>query len=425
LLTEIVIILALIVANGVFSAAEIATLSVRPTRLRELVDGGMKRARAVEELRASPERFLATIQVGITVVSTAASAFGGASVAEKLTEVFRGAGVGKYAEGAALAVVVAGISFLSLMLGELVPKSLALRHGEGYALLVSRPLQGLAQLTRPLVWVLTGATNLLLKIFGDSTSFMESKLSSAELRLLLEEAARSGELRKDTGEIARRALDFEKLTVAEVMVLRDDIVAIDPKASTQEILKVLGDSGHARVLVCDGAIDNLQGYVTSREVLAQLASSGSVDLASIMRAPYYIPGAMAALEALKELQSRRMRLAIVVNDVGSVQGLVTVEDLVEELVGDIFHEHEVPATELKPGPDGAYELAGSARLRRVNRELGLDLPTRAGQTAAALVIQLAGGIPKKGDRVRVNEVELEVIEATPRRVLRVKLRKPR
>jgi len=425
LLTEIVIILALIVANGVFSAAEIATLSVRPTRLRELVDRGMKRARAVEELRASPERFLATIQVGITVVSTAASAFGGASVAEKLTEVFRGAGVGKYAEGAALAVVVAGISFLSLMLGELVPKSLALRYGEGYALLVSRPLQGLAQLTRPLVWVLTGATNLLLKIFGDSTSFTESKLSSAELRLLLEEAARSGELRKDTGEIARRALDFEKLTVAEVMVLRDDIVAIDPKASTQAILKVLGDSGHARVLVCDGAIDNLQGYVTSREVLAQLASSGSVDLASIMRAPYYIPGAMAALEALKELQLRRMRLAIVVNDVGSVQGLVTAEDLVEELVGDIFHEHEVPATELKPGPDGAYELAGSARLRRVNRDLGLDLPTRAGQTAAALVIQQAGGIPKKGDRVRVNEVELEVTEATPRRVLRVKLRKPR
>lgn len=425
MLTEILIILALIVANGVFSAAEIATLSVRPTRLQEMVARGMKRAIAVKELRASPERLLATIQVGITLVSTAASAFGGAAVAERLAGVFRGLGLGAYAEGLALAAVVATISFLSLMLGELVPKSLALRYSEGYALLVSRPLQLLAHAGRPLVWGLTTATNLVLRLFDDSTSFTESKLSSSELRLLLEEAAKSGELRKDTGEIARRALDFEKLSVAEVMVLREDMVTLEVSASTEEVVRVLGESGHARIPVCEGGAESVVGYVTAREVLGQMATRQQVSLPEIVRAPYFIPGTMPAVEALKELQQRRMRLAIVVSDSGALLGMVTVEDLVEELVGDIFHEYEKPAAALALGADGSCEVPGSSRLHRLNRELDLDLPTQHGHTLAALVIHLAGGIPRKGDHLQLDGFLFEITDASPRKVLRVRVRKRR
>lgn len=425
MISEILIILALIVANGVFSAAEIATLSIRPTRLKELVGRGLKRALAVEELRSSPERFLATIQVGITLVSTAASAFGGAALAERLTEVFKRLGLGAYAEGAALATVVAVISFLSLMLGELIPKSLALRYGEGYALLVSRPLQLLAQTGRPLVWVLTKSTNLVLRLFDDSTSFTESKLSSAELRLLLEEAARSGELRKDTGEIARRALDFEKLSVAEVMVLREEMVTLEINASTTEVLRVLGESGHARIPVFEGQADSVIGYVTAREVLGQMASARQVTLREIVRPPYFVPGTMPAVEVLKELQQRRMRMAMVVSEAGTILGLITVEDLVEELVGDIFHEYEKPAAPVQVGPDGSCEVSGTARIRRVNREMGCELPTRYGHTLAALAIQLAGGIPQKGDRFQTEGMLIEIVEASPRKVVRVRIKKSR
>lgn len=425
MLTEILLILTLIVANGVFAAAEIAILSVRPTRLRELVARGMRRAVALDELRAFPERFLATIQIGITLVSTTASAFGGAAVAERLGALLQRIGLGKYAEEAALALVVVVISFLSLMLGELVPKSLALRYGESYALLVSRPLQLLAQAGRPLVWVLTASTNLLLRLFGDSTSFTETKLSSTELRLLLEEAAKTGELRKDTGEIARRALDFEKLSVAEVMVLREDMVLLDLNATTEEVLRILGESGHTRFPVHNDTPDSIVGYVTARDVLAQMAASQQIVLATALRPPYFIPATMPAVEVLKELQQRRMRMAIVVSDTGHILGLITIEDLVEELVGDIFHEYESPPVALALNQEGVCEVAGSMQLRQINRELGLELPTRHGHTLAALAIHLAGGIPKKGDRLQTTGILLEISEASPRKVLRVRLKKPR
>lgn len=389
------------------------------------MERGLKRAVAVEELRASPERFLATIQVGITLVSTAASAFGGAAVAERLTGLFRQLGLGTYAEGVALGTVVASISFLSLMLGELIPKSLALRYGEGYALFVSRPLQLLAQVARPLIWILTHSTNLMLRLFDDSTSFTESKLSSAELRLLLEEAARSGELRKDTGEIARRAIEFERLSVAEVMVLREEMITLEINAPTTEILHVLGKSGHARLPIHDGQPESIVGYITSREVLEKVAETQQVNLREIMRPPYFVPGTMPAVEVLKELQQRHMRMAMVVNDTGAILGLITVEDLIEELVGDIFHEYEDTSRVMHSEGEGSWEVAGSIRIRRINRELGCELSTRYGHTLAALTIHLAGGIPKKGDRFQVDGIWLDIVDASPRKVLRVAIRKPR
>jgi putative hemolysin len=192
---EIAVVLLLIAANGVLAGAEIAVLAVRSSRLRELVARGRPGARAVQTLRDDPERFLATVQVGITVVGSAAAVFGGASVAARLTPLFAEVpSLSRYAEDAALAVVVVLVSYLSLIFGELVPKSLALRSGERYALLVARPLQRLAALTRPVVRLLTASSNLVLKPFGDATSFAESRVSPDELRQLVDEAAKTGAL---------------------------------------------------------------------------------------------------------------------------------------------------------------------------------------------------------------------------------------
>lgn len=420
---ELVIILVLILANGLFAGAEIAILSVRKTRLRELLDQGSRRAKAVASLRKQPERFLATVQIGITVVGTAASAFGGASVASRLTPPLEHLGLGQHADDVALAIVVAVISFLSIVLGELVPKSLALRSAEQYSLLAAKPLSWLATLARPLVWTLTTASNLVLKLFRDSTTFTETKLSPDELRLLVEEAATSGELDPNTGEIASRVFDFGKLPVSAAMVPRDQMICVPREITTDELMAALGESGHARLPVYEGTRDNIVGYLTAREVFIQLSKQHEVRLADILRAPYFVSEHMLAIVALRELQRRKMHLALVVDEQGMLVGLVTIEDLVEELVGEIMQEHE-HLPELERREDGSAVVPGVTPIRELNRALALSLPEREGSwsTLAGLAIALAGGIPRVGQQIITNDGTLiEVLEATPRKVQKLRV----
>jgi putative hemolysin len=413
-----------VLANGVFSGAEIAILSVRKTRLRQLVEQGSRRAAAVEQLRKEPERFLATVQIGITLVGTTASAFGGASVAARLTELFTALGLGAQADDVALFVVVAVIAFLSIVVGELVPKSLALRSAEAYALLLSRPLLGMAWLTRPMVWSLTAASNVFLRLFGDKTSFTEGRLSPDELRQLVEQSATAGELDPRTGEIASRAFDFGTLKVGAAMIPREKMISVPKNTTTVELTRVLGESGHARLPVYEGTPDNIIGYVTAREVFVQLSHQREVVVADIMRTAYFVPQSMGAMDALRQLQGRRMHMAIVVDDQGALVGLVTIEDMVEELVGEIMHEHEVPSL-LTRDPDGSTMVAGNTQVREVNRALDLELPEGDWSTMAGLAIALAGGIPRPGDALKAQDGStIEVLEASPRKVQKLRIRPP-
>lgn len=237
---EILIILALVLANGIFAGAEIAVIALRKSRLAQLVDEGRAGARSILALRNEPERFLATVQVGITVVGATAAAFSGASLAARLTPVLeRVPAISHVAEDVALAIVIAVVSYLSLVFGELVPKSIALRASEAYALLAARPLRALAWLARPLIWFLTSSSNLVLRPLGDSTSFTESRLSPDELQQLVEEAAKVGSLDEGTSEIASRALDFGSLTAADVMIPRNRVNGIPRNASPADVRRIL------------------------------------------------------------------------------------------------------------------------------------------------------------------------------------------
>ncbi len=421
---EIVVILALVVLNGVFSGAEIALLSVRATRVQELVDEGRRGARRVAELRAHPERLLATVQVGITVVGATAAAFGGSSLSGPLADVLRPA-LGPRAEPVALAAVVAGVSYLSLVLGELVPKSLALRMAEPYALVVAAPLSAVAWLARPLIWLLTASSNVVLRLFGDRTSFMESRLSIDELRQMVDEAAIAGTVDEQAGDIASRALDFSGLTVADVLVPRSEMVSLPSSATLDELARVALDTGHSRVLVHGADPDDLLGFVLARDVLALGRRGGVERLADHVLPVPFVPLTMKATELLRQMQRQRTHLAVVVDELGIVQGLVTLEDLLEELVGDILSEGDDPSrSPMVHEPDGAWIVVGSTPVRDLVRDLGLDLP-REGRfsTVAGLVLHLAGRIPEVGARVRTGDVELEVLEATRRRVKHVRLRR--
>ncbi|HYO74063.1 MAG TPA: hemolysin family protein, partial [Archangium sp.] len=278
----------LILANGVFSGAELAVLSVRKTRLSELLEEGNRAAQAVQALRNNPERFLATVQIGITVVGASAAAFGGASIAQRLVGPLTELGLKAETAGSlAVAVVVGLVSYLSLVLGELVPKSLALRFSEGYALFIARPLRGVSWVVQPLVWFLTASSNLILRFFGDRTTFTESRLSPDELQQLVEEAARSGSLDPRAGEIASRAFELGNIPLSAVMVPRSRMVALRRHSSAEEIKQVLLERGHSRMPVYEESLDNIVGYVIAKDLLGVAWEGQLIVLEDVMRPAWF------------------------------------------------------------------------------------------------------------------------------------------
>ncbi len=423
MLLELAVILALIAVNGVLAGSEISIISLRRGRVRQLVSERRSGAADVLALREAPERFLATVQVGITVVGATAAAFSGASVAYRIAPPLQRLGWSQpVAEDVALALVVALVSFLSLVFGELVPKSLALRSGERYALLVGRPLRALAWLARPVVWLLTASSNAVLRPLGDVTSFTESRLSVEELRQLVDEAGRTGALDARSSEIASRALAFGGLTAGDVMVPRNHVVAIPKDAAPEEVRRLLLEHGHTRMPVFQGQLDNIVGYVTARDVLALLWERELLVLDDIVRPPLFVPESAPAVRVLQELQAKRVWCAVVVDEHGGVAGLVTVEDLLEELVGELFSEYQAPEDLIRKQADGSAVVRGDVPIRDVNRALGLHLPEgETWSTLAGLCVSLAGAIPSAGAILNAGEARLEVLEANPRLVRRVKV----
>ena len=414
--------------SGIFAGTEIAVIALRGSRLDALVATRSKRARAVKRLRGDPERFLATVQIGITIIGAIAGAFGGATFAARLRPMLEKIpALAEHAESIALAVVVALISYLTIVLGELVPKSLALRYAEQYALLMSQPLLALSWLARPFVWFLTVSSNVVLRLFGDRTTFTEARLSSEELQQLVEGAAKTGSVNPLAGEIASRALDFAELTVAHVMVPRGQIIALPRHASLEEIREVVRERGHTRMPVFDGGIERVIGYVNVKDLVARAWEPRPFTLDAVVRPAHFITSAMRVVDLLEEMKRQRNQIAVVVDDTGMTTGLVTLEDLVEELVGDVFSEHEKPSAALvREEPDGSFLVQGDAPVRDVNRALDLDLPESAAwTTVAGLCLSLAGRIPKAGERLTTPDgTTLTIADSSERQVRSVRLRKP-
>lgn len=425
--SELVIILALLLVNGVLAGAEIAVIAVRRTRLDELVDKGSGAARAVQSLRAQPERFLATVQIGITVVGATAGAFGGATVAADLAPVLaRVDALAPWAPQLSLALVVTLVSYLGLVVGELVPKSLALKAAEPYALFMGRPLLWLSAVARPLVWFLTASSNVLLRPFKDRTSFIEARLSPEELTDMVEEAAKAGTVNPRAGDIAARALRLPELVASDVMVPRPSVAVLRRDATLEDVRHAVTVHGHTRFPVVEGDVDHVVGYVSVKGVLASLWSGAEFELEPLVRPAYFVPEAKSAVDLLTEMRTRHLPFGVVVDEHGGMAGIVTLEDVVEELVGEIFSEHVRRVPEFfHREPDGSVTVLGEVTVRDINRELGLELPEDDWTTIAGLCLALAKRIPARGERYpTVGGVVLEVVDASPRRVRSVRLHLP-
>ena len=424
---ELWVLLGLVALNALFAGAEIAVVALRPTRVRTLVAERRAGAEALARLQESPERFLATVQIGITVVSSSAGAFGGQILVGRLENILvRWSFMRPYAGEIAFGLVVGGLSYLSLVLGELVPKSLALRKSESYALWMARPLFLLSRFSRPLVWLLTTTSNLILRFFGDHTSFSETRISREEVQQLVQEATQVGELDPRVGDIATRALNFGDLSAADVMIPRPQIVALDVSSSYDEVHQRISSTPHSRFPIYAETVDEVIGYIASKDALA-LRSARDFDLRKIMREVPYFPETMRAVDILQELQRERKHLGIVVDERGCTSGLLTTEDLVEELVGELFAEGEEPTMPLiQKELHDAFLVPGAMSVREMNRELDLDLPTGdQWSTLAGLFIALAGHLPQPGESIWTeNGIRLDAVEVNVRRIALLRVHRP-
>ncbi len=426
MLSEVLFIIALALLNGIFSGAEIAVLNVRRTRLQELKEDERSGIDDLIAIRDHPERFFATVQIVITAVGVLAGVYAGASIAESLIPTFsRVAILAPVADKLAFGLVTLLVVMLQIVLGELVPKSLALRHTEVYALFISRPLRFLAWLARPLVWLFTTLSNLVLRPFGDQTTFTEGRLSRAELLQYVDEAATSGNLDPSAGEIVTRAVDFDNLDASSLMVPRPDIQSLPKTASVTDIARLAREGHHARVPIYEGELDNVVGFINLREVLAHQLGDEGFKLERFLHPVPFVPETMQAPRVLRELQRQRSHLAMVVDETGMVRGLVTMEDLLEELVGEIYSENDKPEEIIRRQPDGSALVLGRAAVHEVARAMDFELPEGdTFSTMAGLAIDLAGRIPEPGTVLQAEDgITLEIVEATPRRVRLIRLRR--
>jgi len=419
ILAVVLIIVGLVVLHGFFAGAEVAVETVPRSRVRELAQDRKAGARSLEKLRSEPERLVAVARSVTIALAIAAGVVGGGFLARELAPDI----------GLAPAVVlgIAAISLLMLVAGELVPIALALRRSERWALWSAGILRAVLLICRPLLFLSRGVANAVLSLFGGSTTFDADRIAPEELQEELEEAAEEGTIDPGASRIAIRAIDFGELTAGEVMVPRNRVEAIPRDIPVGELREVLLEHGHTRMPVYAGTIDEIVGYISIKDVLALAWDERLFVMEDLLRPAYFVPETIRAITLLRSMQRRRVSLAIVVEESGGLAGIATIEDLVEELVGEIYSEEESMTPEaIHVNPDRTALVMGIAQVRDVNRELDLELPEGDGwSTVAGLCLDLAGRIPAKGERLLApGGVVLEVTEASARRVRAIRIHLP-
>lgn len=419
---EIVIVLALVVLNGAFAMSELALVSVRRARLAVLERKGVPGATRARLLAEDPQRFLPTVQVGITLVAILEGTFGGARIADDVQVWLERVPVLRPVAGSlALALVVLVITYVTLVIGELVPKQLALRRPEAIAVRVARPLGFLAALTAPVVWILGISSEAVLRLLRVNRSARQA-VTEEELKALLAEGAQAGVLETGEREMIERLLRLADKPVRAIMTPRTDIAWIDRTDSAKQIAAELKSAPHSRFVVCDGTVDNVVGVVQAKDILDRILGGGELSVAAALRQPMVMPDTVSALDALERLKSDPLGMALVMDEYGSFEGVVTAADVLEAIVGEPDPPAE-PAGAAPPDPDAPTMLDGMMPVDELKARLQLpDLPAEGSyHTVGGLLLALLRRVPRAGDRIVFAGWRFEVVAMDGRRVDRVRV----
>jgi magnesium and cobalt exporter, CNNM family len=426
---ELLGIVVLILANGFFSAAEISIVAVRKSRLAQLSSEGRSVASIVTALKDDPSRFLATVQVGVTVVASMASVIGGAAAVRYLEPLVHAAlpqMLSHWAEFVALTLTVVLISYFTLVVGELVPKSMALAHSERLACLAARPINRLSQFAHPLVKLLTLSTDAVLWLFGQQAKAEEAFVSEEEVKHMVREGARHGIFDEAERQLIHSVFEFTDTSVREVMVPRSEVHAVEAGVPLSDILKELVETGFSRMPVFQNDLDHVVGIVHIKDLLREVQKPQPVSLAAIMHPAFFVPDSMQISDLLRELQSRRTHMAIVVNEFGTVIGLVTIEDLLEEIVGEIRDEFDFDEEQaIQELPDGSLLVQGSLPLADLNEQYSIPFEeTPDYRTLAGLVLARLKRFPKGGEAISDSGYKMTVVVLDGRRLRKIRIEGP-
>jgi len=433
---ELLIILLLILLNGFFAAAEIAILTARRGRLEQLANEGDGAALIAMELAQDADRFLPTVQVGITVVSTLASVYGGARIEEQLAMWIATASwpwLVANNHTLAITMVVGGLAFCSLILGELVPKRVALQNAEPLARVVAYPMLWLQRLTRPVIWLLQFTTWIFLRMLGQD-AHRKATVSVEDIQHLIDAGTEAGILGHSQYKVAKEALRLGGRTLSEFLRPRIDIDAIDIDTPSEEVVGSIAMSGFSRVPVCEGNIDHIIGFVYIKDVFLQQYLGRPIDLRRLVRPPLFVPKTLTVTRLLELFKENRTQLAIVLDEYGGTQGMVTLEDVFEMLVGDIHDEHRQDHRRDEEAKtvrrdDGSWLVDGLVNLHELQQTLNVprwsEPPPRGVGTLSGLVLGVLKRPPKVGDVLEWSHLKIEIVDMDGPRIDRLLVQPPK
>ncbi|WP_448562095.1 hemolysin family protein [Trichothermofontia sp.] len=423
-LLELLIIFLLVLANGAFAMSEIAIVSARRARLQHLASRGDRRAEAALSLAESPNRFLSTVQVGISLIGIVAGVFGGATFSQSLATALQQVRfLAPYADAIALVIVVMAITYLSLVVGELVPKRLALHHPEQIAMFVARPMLCLESAASPIVSFLSTSTEVILRLFGIEHSEAAPSISEEEIKVMIQQATKAGTFEEVEQAMVERVLRLGDMRVSALMTPRPDIVWLDLEDTMAENYRKLVESPHTRFPVCQGGLDHLLGVVQVNDLLTRELSGQALELTSVLRQPVYVPESTRGLKVMELFKQASTHIALVVDEYGVIQGLVTLNDILEAIIGDIPSVGTPEEPEAVQREDGSWLLDGMMAIDDF-RELFL-LPELPGEqrgnfhTLGGFVITHLGRIPNTADYFEWDNFRFEVADMDGNRVDKV------
>lgn len=417
---EFLIILILLVMNGVFAMYEIALVSSSKARLETLAGKGNSSAKGVLKQLEEPEKFLSTIQIGITLIGIVSGAFGEVALTDQVTPLFAEIpALEPYARNLAMVTVVAVITYLSLIIGELVPKSIALSNPERYATVLSPAMTLLTKISYPFVWLLSASTKLLNKILGISGD-EERNMTTDELKFILRQSTQQGIIDQEDTDMLYDVFRFSNKKVNELMTYRKDLVSLHPTDAKEEVLEIIENRRFSKYLLADRANDEVLGVVSVKDIILMIGSHESFDLTKIAQKPLYIPESLYAKRVLELFKRNKNKFGVVVNEYGGIEGIITLHDLTESIFGDILEEDDVEEEEIATRQDGSMLVDASMNIGDFMEEMGIlsydDLENKDFTTLGRMAMFYIERIPKAGDTFDYKNLKFEVVDMDRGRV---------
>lgn len=417
---EIFILIGLFFLNGLFAMSEIAVVTAKKSRLMTLADQGSRRAKAAAKLAEDPTQFLSTVQIGITSVGILSGIYGESVLAEPFAEWLQTVGLSQpVAIPLATVLVVVVVTYLAIVIGELVPKRIGQINAERIACLVARPMELLATAAKPFVMLLSGSTQLLLRLLGFKPNSHQN-VTEEDIQALLLEGSASGVIEQHEHRMVRNVFRFDERPVTSLMVPRGDIIFLDVALSAEENYRRMTDSPHSGFPVCEHQFDNLIGVVNAKEMLVHVLTGSALDLNNLAKPGYFVPPGVTALELLNYFQTSDTRMAFIVDEYGGLKGLVTLQDLTEALTGEFLSEEDEDAFVIQR-KDGSLLLDGLLPAIDLKDILALaSLPDDGKyQTLNGLIMQVMEKLPATGDWIELGPWRLEIVDMDGRRVDKV------